>query len=399
MRSRSGTVPLALLAATALLSCTSSGDVRDDGGSGPPPQLSPAPEPSAEPPRIPSAPGLPGQAHELAVLDEHSAFALLESCTGTVTEPDCGTRLAVLEEGSWSMRDIPAPQLSLTALAPDRALLLPWDAERPDGESGTAWYTADAGRTWQEVGTEANGTVRGIPAGGMLVAGTEGLEVLLPGSGERRLLAGAPALAGAAPVPYPLADGSHAAMGVDPGTGKLAVAVSGDRGRTWRLGTLPGTKEDRRWWQPAGTPQIAAAPGELYAAVTGDRDTGIDHMNYNALLSLHRSTDGGHSWERVRSLRPQERPVTLLGTPIAGADGGLTVYGMTGVFHSEDGGRTFSVQRPGAPPEWPDWTRAGYLLRDIDYPGHYRVSADGFTWHTIVLGDGSRPAAPALPSR
>jgi hypothetical protein len=80
------------------------------------------------------------------------------------------------------------------------------------------------------------------------------------------------------------------------------------------------------------------------------------------------------------------RPASVFGSPIAAADGTLVVYADDSIYVSEDGGSTFTISRPGPPPEEPALTRAGYLLTDLDHAGHYRISADGFSWHTIVLG-------------
>lgn len=385
--------PLLLAATLALLGCTAADEPPVE-RTEPPPQP-PSSSPSLEPPRPPSAPELPGTFGQLTVLDGQNAFAVAE-CVDHDANPDttCVPQLASLLSGAeWELRSAP-DRGRLAALAPGRALLIPWETTESDAEPGTAgWYTDDAGRTWRATDITTSGTAGEIPAEGYLVgAGLPGaprgeeLGVLLPESGERHALAEQPPLGQPYPVPYPLADGSHAVFGTERDTSRLAVSVSRDRGRSWQTAPLPGTEEERRWWEPSDPPLIVAGHDTLYAAVVGRDPTGERPVGPQALLSLHRSEDGGGSWERVWEFHARQEPQFVTGTPIAATDGSLTLYGEHGIYRSEDGGRTFVLRRGGEPPEQPQWTAAGYLLTDNAYQGHFRVSSDGFTWHTLVLG-------------
>jgi hypothetical protein len=82
-------------------------------------------------------------------------------------------------------------------------------------------------------------------------------------------------------------------------------------------------------------------------------------------------------------------PRSLLGVPIAAADGSLTIHGEDGVWRSIDQGRSFT--RAGdsrGPTGWVATTSLGYLYGDALGAGRYRISADGVRWTTFDMGDG-----------
>ncbi|MDT0342494.1 beta propeller repeat protein [Streptomyces litchfieldiae] len=383
---RGSSVATVLLLAAALLSCSSSSEPDEDRDTEPPPpSAEPLPTPSTEPPRVPSATELPGRDVWLQFADERNAFALLTVCE-TDSGP-CAFRLAVLEDGiGWELRDTPLPAADPDGRHHNMEVAGPGSARvSAQHEDGTveSWLTTDGGRTWQPAGAAADGTAEEIPEGAELSLG-DGIRVLMPDTAEYRRLAEQPPLAD---LTWPAAtgDGSYWTSGTDPDTGERAIALTEDRGRGWRvLAPLPTPAGH----EDAQTREVVAGPGGvLYAFETGVVMTDVfSGSSAELLVAVHRSEDRGESWERVWTGGGGATPRSLLGTPIAAADDTLTVYADDGIYTSHDHGRSFDVTRPGPPPEEPDLTRAGYLLRDLGIPGHYRISADGFTWHTLILG-------------
>ncbi|MFD5322105.1 WD40/YVTN/BNR-like repeat-containing protein [Streptomyces sp. NPDC127098] len=386
---------MVLLTATAtLLGCTAPGgsaqDRNDDreGFETPPPSLDPTTDPSAEPPAVPSGTELPGQAFSLRLVDETNAFALVTECAedtaglpGAEGSERCAYRVAVLEDGAaWEVRDTPIPAgdsrdvpHSLEAAGPGVARL---SAVLDDGVE-RHWVTTDGARSWRPAETTgATGPAEEIPEGAILTAGQAGLAVLMPDTAEYRLLAAQPPLDNPG-WPGILPDGSFWTSGVDPDTGRRALAVSRDRGRAWELLPLPTT---------AGVTSqtLTAGPDALYVFESGTARAG----DGTGVLAIHRSVDDGVSWEPVWTYRPGTVPHIVLGTPIAAADGSLLMYASDAIYRSDNAGRDWAISRPGSPPERPEVTPAGFLLTDLTNPGHYRLSADGFTWRTVVLGQG-----------
>ncbi|ARQ68776.1 WD40/YVTN/BNR-like repeat-containing protein [Streptomyces marincola] len=407
MRQRPGLAAVAMLA-TALLACTPGG-TEEPGRptpSAPAPVSPPTPMPSAEPPRIPSADGMPAQDVALQFADPAHAFALLTDC------PDrgaCTISLAVLEDGGgWHLRDTPlrgtagdGTDRALEVAGPGSARLI-----QRDGTGGTkSWLSTDGGRTWRTASAKPTGTTEEIPEGATLVAGDtdapgdiwdswdawdtggngEQVEVLMPDTAEYRVLAEQPPLDVVRRLGQ-LPDGTYWAQGHATGNGDPAVAVTRDRGRSWELLAQPPTPPGHS--HNAEVRSLVAAGDALFAFETGVLLADIHRgTTAGALIAIHRSDDGGRSWERVWTGGGGTVPRSLLGTPIAAADGSLVVYADDGIFTSRDGGVSFENTRVGPPPERPALTRAGYLLTGLGTPGHYRISADGFTWHTIVLGE------------
>jgi hypothetical protein len=386
MRRWSSASTVALIAATTLASCTSANGTGDRGSGTPSSTTTLLPAPSTEPPRIPSATELPGEEVLLEFADEHHAFALLSVCDRPAGPP-CAFRIAVLADGGdWELRDTPLPPAgregaghSLTVAGPGSARL-----SAVDPEGGTrSWLTTDGARTWRPAPQEPAAPTGEIPRGAELLLDGP-VRVLMPDTAVYRDLAAQPPLIRPG-RPQRLADGSHWTAGEDPDTGRVLIARTEDHGRGWRLlGPLPtpsGHGDDVR------IRTLVTGPGTLYAFETGALLTDVfTGSSAEALVAIHRSTDDGRTWKRAWSGGGGAAPRSLIGTPIAAADGSLTVYADNGIHTSRDGGGTFEITRPGPPPEEPSLTRAGYLLTDLGLPGHYRISADGFSWHTLILG-------------
>lgn len=345
-------------------------------------------------PRIPSATGLPGWSHSTGFAADGSGFTLLAECGDT----GCRQHVAVLDSGArrWRTATSPLPDLppdagvtaGLTVLGPGRALITEGIApvDRPD----RTWFTADAGRTWQRGTTRPTGGTATVPDGAPLL--TQCLKVgsddhecvrnrlltVLPATGEHRVLSAGPPLHG---ILSPAGDITRNALfvaGEDPETGLPALAVSEDRGRTWRTTRMTDAADGR-------PPFVVAGPSALYAVQPGQLPAreGVK----NGLVALHRSSDGGNTWTRVWSYRKGVEPLSVLGL-VAADDHSLTVYGERGVWRSTDGARTFEGTRGAGPAGSVRRTPIGWLWTDSYGNGAHRISADGVHWHGFRLGEG-----------
>jgi hypothetical protein len=347
------------------------------------------------PPRVPSGTELPGDAVGVGFAADGSGFALLAECGKT----RCVQRVAVLDKGAgaWRMGTSPLPDVTgdlgitagLVVLGPGRALIT--EGKWPPPER--TWYTGDGGSSWRQATGDAVGSTPTVPEGGVLVEDCTGpdeegngcvrtrLLAVMPDTGEYRVLAHQPPLKGVMTPAGQIGVRLYAA-GLDPNSGNPALAVSEDRGSSWRRASLPAGPEG---WSMS----VVSDGSALYAAHHGQL---LDEDDVkNGLLAIHRSTDGGRTWEQVWKHRKGVEPRSILGAPIAAIDGSLTVHGEDGVWRSTDEGRSFTRSGPGGrgPQGWVTTTPLGYLWGDSFGAGRYRISADGVRWTTFDLGDGT----------
>ncbi|WP_157901106.1 WD40/YVTN/BNR-like repeat-containing protein [Streptomyces davaonensis] len=350
----------------------------------------------ARPPRIPSASGLPGWSHSLGFAADGSGFALLAQCT----ETRCEQGVAVLDKGARRWRPVKSPlpdvtgdlgiTVGLTVLGPGRAVIIDQSEEwtRP----ARTWFTRDNGRTWTRGSTEPKGRTATVPEGALLTDECLKLEpdlsycarnrllVVLPGTGEHRVLERQPPLKG---ILVPAGDVARDALfvsGLD-ASGRPALAKSEDRGRTWQVTRL--TEPGKGSW---GFRVVEAGPDRLFAAQPGQlpEEEGVK----NGLHAIHTSTDGGRTWTRVWAYRKGVEPLSILGDLVAATDGRVTVYGESGVWHSTDGAHTFrSTSGTRAPAGSVTHTPLGWLWTDSYGNGQYRISADGVRWHGFTVGE------------
>lgn len=389
-------VVAAVLGVLVLLAgCSGSG--ADTAAGADPGVSSSAPAPTGvSPPRIPSSPGLPGGPHAVGFASDASGFALLARCGKT----RCRQYVAVLDKAadSWRLARNPLPDVrgdlgitaGLVVLGPGRALITEGKWPPPDG----TWFTGDGGRSWRRGSVAPSGTTAAVPEGGALVPDCsrqdkEGngcapsrLLVIHPGTGRFQVLAHQPPLAGELIPAGETAGGLLFVSGADPGSGAPALVVSEDRGRTWRT-ALIAPSEERGWGM-----RVVAFGDVLYALHPGQlpEEEGVK----NGLLALHRSTDGGHTWEQVWKYRKGVDPRSSIGDPVAAVDGSLTIHGEDAVWRSTDGGRSFKEARGsqglgGSATVTP----LGYVMGGSFGTGSYRISADGVHWHSFDLGDGT----------
>lgn len=346
-------------------------------------------------PRIPSGTDLPGSSVAVDFARDGSGFALLAECGKT----RCRQRVAVLDKGAdaWRLGRSPLADVAvehgitatLRVLGPGRALI----TEGVWPPSDRTWFTSDGGRHWRQGSARPSGTTPILPEGVTLVEDCTRMDqegnscehsrvlTALPTTGEFRALATQPPLK-APVIPAGQTEDLVFASGRDPRSDRVALAVSEDKGRSWRLARPTGTGESAWALRVTGTGKVlyAAEPGQLQ-----------DENNVkNGLLALHRSTDGGRTWARVWEHRKGVEPRSLLGTPIAAADGSLTIHSEDGVWRSTDGGRSFTrYGNSGGMSGWVTMTGLGYLWGDSFGAGSWRISTDGDHWTRFELGNGT----------
>ncbi|MFJ3906596.1 WD40/YVTN/BNR-like repeat-containing protein [Streptomyces sp. NPDC090025] len=394
--------------AALVLAALATGCTEGAPGPGPGPVPAPSTAPLPVPPRptdvdgpvrIPSAPELPGWAHDVDLAADGSGFALLTAC---VTDEAAGASpgsgfcrqpVVALDRGAtaWAPRRSPLPErppnggvsAGLVSLGPGRALIEDGGGDTPE----LTWFTENGGRTWRTVDRRAIGTAPTVPTDAALVvecvspAGAapdncarERVVLISPADGRRRALAHQPALG---PHPRPARgrepDGSWWVTGTDPASGRPAVAYSRDDGRSWTVRALPSRSRTARGLA------VVVGPDAVYAAETGELDGGEPELN--GLLALYRSTDGGRSWTLVRATGPTGEPRSLSGLPVPGPGGRLRLYGSRGGYESTDGGRTFRPTGEGT--RWVRRTAAG-LLREGGQC-QWATTRDGVNWSEFQL--------------
>ncbi|MFD7323700.1 WD40/YVTN/BNR-like repeat-containing protein [Streptomyces sp. NPDC059875] len=348
---------------------------------------------------------MPGWSHAPGFAADGSGFVLLADCVTDEKVPAngfCRQHVAVLDRGakSWVLRKSPLPELrgtdgvsaNLLVLGPGRALIEEGGAEP---ETQRTWFTRDGGRSWRQGDRRTVGTTAAIPAGAVLTtdcaqpAGSsvddcarERLVVISPQDGRRRALAKGPLL-GAHPRPAEVAepDGSWWASGTDPLSGRAAVAVSRDAGRSWSVSRLPSPTAE-----PGRHTSVVVGRDAVYAAEMGELKGGEPVKN--PMRALHRSRDGGRTWERMWTTGPMVEPRTLLGLPVPGPGGRVLIGAEGREYVSVDGGRSFRPSGEGT--GYTRRTPVGLLRHSTGCL--YDISVDGERWAEFSLGcEGETP--------
>jgi len=290
-------------------------------------------------------------------------YAVVSGC-GT-----CALRMVASGDGgvTWQPRGVPPAggrRTTIWSVLGERLLIA---TTLPSQQRGVErWMTLDGGLTWTAFGLSArpvdrvpDGTRAVDPAAIGAPAGGPALYAVDPAAGVVAPLAVQPPLDHARLVDAPPGAGIWA-RGRDRSSRRPAVAVSTDGGRTWRRTVLaaepPALVDD-------GVFHVATTDGRLVYAHTGD----------HGQTRLHRSADGGATWERIATLSTAARPAGYVTR-----DGGY-VLAAGDRFVADDG----AVDIPGLP-GWDLAPRAvavdSYL--SWDFADAYR-SADGITWHRL----------------
>jgi hypothetical protein len=315
----------------------------------------------------------PAQSFVVDFADADHGYALATHCPEN--GEGCSFSVYATTDGgrSWQRRVLPGPASSylvaeLYVLGPD---LLAIDRRN------SRLYSADAGRSWQEVAYEwpAN---EGAPIspGGLLTGvcvrqpSTQDvcreLGTIVPGTGKTRTVPSQPPLYLKRIGSTATAGGRWWTTGRNTATGKWSVAVSGDAGRSWATSKLA----------VAGVPSV-----DGWSLVERN---GVMYLTANdvmSLLGVWRSTDDGGTWTPTWFMSERTGLPRMVGSPVAAGDGTLILSDGKSTYVSTDQGLTF--RRTGDDPHGTvRWTRAGYLRADGD---EFAVSVDGLRWRTFTI--------------
>ncbi|GGM25549.1 hypothetical protein ACFFX1_09715 [Dactylosporangium sucinum] len=266
-----------------------------DGGAGPRP-----PEPPAEQP----VQWRTGSVFAAAASDAGHLYAVVLDCPDSLTEPawlDCNQDLVRSDDAgrTWQVRSRGLGSFESTDLTPltDDILVVRAQKVASPGilpQSGV-YVSIDGGRTWKAVERQSTPTPS-VPADGWLepsyLQAGVGVDV---GVGDPRLgrsapLANPPALAYRSSLRT--ATGGLWISGEDPATRLPAVAVSDDAGRTWSTRVLTDVAAPG---DSSYSTRLASLDGRTGYAVSM---TGMG-LDGGGRAWVHRTTDGGHSWQRV----------------------------------------------------------------------------------------------------
>lgn len=350
------------------------------------------PAPSATPP----VPFPRSAAVDVRFADADHGFAVTGRCTAAGRDPArrCAYGFRVTADGgrTWATRPAPLPDKAeddwdalITALGP-RAVVVATRSGR--------WHTRDAGRTWRQVPSTPGAPVaRAAPTWTLDTYCDEdpttggcrrsSLVALDPETGVPHPLVTQPRLDPASTVtdPPPRAtDGSRWIGGTERGTGRPAVAVSRDQGRTWTTRVL-----DAPATQLFGVTVLTVDGTTGYALLRAQPETGTDSVD--GFGALHRTTDSGRTWQRIAPAFRGAQPATATGAALLPSgrivltadDGG----GPSNQLVSDDRGASFrSVASDVARLGLLDVSSGRCLSRGTD--GWY-VSPDCRTWTRLQL--------------
>jgi hypothetical protein len=321
--------------------------------------------------------------------DADHFYALVADCES------CKESLMASKDGgrTWQQRPAYAALLQEPDIVPNLDVLgpriltlgLPAKLGRSEIDSGMKRkISTDGGATWRDLKVSQT-PVAATPPGTRLVDCITATCVLAvdPATGTLAPLATQPALAQYVMATAPV-DAGLWVKGLDPATGRPAVAVSHDRGQTWTTAVF--TTEPPAPSPDGGPPRmylpdIATADGRtVYATIEGTHD-GYAH--------LYRSTDGGATWQRTNPDGPPTGLPFVTTQSFVTTDGAhvmLLQEGDTVVAKISPDGSTYApLAMPGGPA---DTGTAPTVINDSRYLWHDRqalyLSTDGRNWHRLT---------------
>jgi photosystem II stability/assembly factor-like uncharacterized protein len=333
---------------------------------------------------------LPGTISDVEFVDADTGY-LLSTCA----EPaPCPGRLARTNDGghTWQAKDLPAvldirDGVDLVAFADGRLATAggsgnggPGNAPASAGPGngppgGAAGYgSSDGGHSWQPALAGAGPSAVAHPGDLLRLrtgAGRCGGTVELWRSGLLRIapVATQPAIRVCWVSPVPATDGAWWVGGTAGDRATLASTLDG--GRTWRTVNLDVPARD------VTSVEVASLGSHAYAVVLG-RDRSIG--------ALFHSADGGRSFTRTRS-GPAGAPQGLAGAMVPLLDGRLLMVGTDRRWYlSADDGATFTRAEGNLPAVGRlARTPAGYVAYDLFGGGWAAFSTDGATWHKLQI--------------
>ncbi|GAB1512457.1 sialidase family protein [Actinophytocola sp. KF-1] len=334
----------------------------------------------------PAKPPLPASmTFQLDFADRDHGYALGSDCPEP--EGSCALALFATADGgrTWQRRELPDgdERYSLgdvTVLGPERVML----NRVTEQEQWARVVSDDGGRTWHAASAGSPAAPAPIPDGAWLQPVCVGDDQDAAGC---RMGVGTvsrdPERVAPAPAQPPLIEpvigrsategGRLWAAGVARSSGRWAISVSSDGGRSWQTTqlSLPGEPGMIDPWA------VVENDGVMYATLQGSIAKGPF-----GLLAVYRSTDGGVTWTNTWRATLATVLQAMLGSPVATDDGRLLVYSAaTGTYESADGS-TFMKSLLRVPGEV-QWTRGGYVAKRG--PHAYAVSTDGLTWRNFEI--------------
>jgi photosystem II stability/assembly factor-like uncharacterized protein len=296
-------------------------------------------------------------------------------------------------------------------------------AAASEWHGSAVWRSADRGATWElsseglSYGDEDGRTVSKVSTllagGGRVLVGAEA-----PGIFESRdggatfslltTLAGQPG-SEVWDDPRSQPPGHLGISGLLPGgdPGRFFAIVQGvgayettDGGATW----TPRNRGLRRDW-PADWEEVGYCVHRLVRSPADER-----RMYQQNHCGMHRSDDGGESWQEITeglptdfgfaaAAHPHDRD-TFYVVPLDGGHGRVMPEGRAAVWRTRDGGSSWHALRSGLPQEdaWLGVLRLGMAIDAQDSPGLYFGTSTGQVFASADEGESWTAAASYLPA-
>ena len=300
---------------------------------------------------------LPGTLVAAEFADPDHGWVLATECGG------CSVTVGRTVDGgrNWTSRALGPPgDAQLVALDPETVLVRGSERTMLSTSGGLGWQLVDV----------TSRPVDAMHAGDRpIVNSNRTVEVWAP-SGYRGDLAVQPPFTPTWISAAPAADGGWWVGGDD-----AALAVTRDRGRSWKRYTLPTTV-------PGNHVEVTALGVDVYAIVVDTRDTPAPQRG------IYRSTAGG-PFVRVGPATP---PQTIGGQVVPLLDGRLLVSNgfadnsLVGNWYvSADHGVTFTAARNMPQVGTVRRTPSGYVAFDVVADGWVAYSSDGATWRKLQV--------------
>ncbi|MFI5845872.1 hypothetical protein ACIA8K_39830 [Catenuloplanes sp. NPDC051500] len=229
----------------------------------------------------------------------------------------------------------------------------------------------NSGRNWAQVPDEGTST-NSLTAGDMLCRKEQGgafKTAALSTGGRAVALSSQPAMDVRWVAPAASASGAWWVAGVGP-FGKAAVAVTHDSGQSWK----PAMFEVR----DVGGISVAVRASEVYVLITGEG---------GGLTGVFHSTDGGGTFTPTRATAGAGDPVSVSGEAVPLPDGRLLIAGAGATWWvSSDHGATFTKLAGSLPAVGAlRRTAAGWVADNLYGAGYVAFSTDGVDWQKLWI--------------
>jgi hypothetical protein len=253
--------------------------------------------------------------------------------------------------------------------------LLPFPGETLVVAAGgrDAWISSDDGHRWER--TAAGTGARSAADGELLRLGSSGgIEVWSAEAGYRGHLSTRPSIDVRWVASGPAADGAWWVAGVEPVTGRPAIAVSTDGGVSWTPEVLPvtGTRVD--------SVQVSVFGSHAYTLVLGGEGPWA-----RPIVAIFHSADGGETFTPTRQPGAPGGPESVAGELIPLLDGRLLIAGGDHRWYvSADDGATFTMTGESLPAvSRLGMTPGGYVAYNLFGTDWAAYSSDGSTWRKL----------------